>query len=199
MTDAINPPEAKRSNMSRYVMYGLLGLAAIWVFYQYMSPRPQPIQVAFLTYPADYDVDPTTARDYFWDNINYWEVVKRQWIGAAVIYRIKNRYVFSVQLQNPAKSDLEVEAWSGPRPRIDGLSAAGQRQRLTNELTGSLWPQKSPMPSGQRQLVAKIKIDREKKGAQQDLPQGFKPLPDTRVVLKDPSGRAVGVGDLDHQ
>jgi hypothetical protein len=55
------------------------------------------------------------------------------------------------------------------------------------------------MPSGRRQLVAKIKIDREKKGAQQDLPKGFKPLPDTRVTLKDPSGRAVGVGELDHQ
>jgi hypothetical protein len=197
MTDAINPPEGKRSTFNRYLMYGLLGLAAIWVFYQYMSPGPQPVQVAFLTFPAEYEVDPATGRDYFWDEIPFWEVVRRQWVGAAVVYRIKRRHVFSVQLQYPARSEIQVEAWSGPRPGTDGISAAQDRQRVLAELARSLWPAPGPLPLGQRVLVARLKIDREKKGAQVDLPSDFTPRPDTLVVLKDSSGRVVGEGVLD--
>ncbi len=197
MTDAINPPEPKRGNLNRYLMYGLLGLAAIWVFYQYMSPGPQPIQVAFLTYPAEYEVDPATGTDYFWDKIPFWEVVRRQYVGAAVIYRIKRRYMFSVQLQYPAATEIEVTARSGRQPSTDGLSAARDRERLLAQVARSLWPVTVPLPSGERRLVARAKIDRQKKRVRVDLPKDFKPLPDSRVVLKDPSGRVVGVGVLD--
>jgi hypothetical protein len=197
MTDAINPPEGKRSNFNRFLMYGLLGLAVVWIFYQYMSPSPQPVQVAYLTYPAEYEVDSVTGTDYFWDRIPYWEVVRRQWVGAAVIYQLKKRHVFSVQLQNPATSDREVTAVSAPQPSADGLSAAGERQRLAAGLTRSLWLAPAAPLAGRRRLVAKLTIPREKKAAQLDLPADFRPLPDTRVVLRDASGRVVGVGVLE--
>lgn len=155
MTDGMIPTQERRSPRSRMLLYILLGVAVIWMFYQYMSPGQNLLQVTRLRSPAGTQ------------------------LGAAGVVDVsRGRLVVMVRLAKPAPTDLRVQVFEPPRPLAGGVSAARDRQAQQAELVRSMLAgvvNYVPFMVTENKVVAAGTLPKGKDRTQFDLPQGFKP------------------------
>ncbi|MBU0515230.1 MAG: hypothetical protein KJ621_10710 [Proteobacteria bacterium] len=155
MTEGMIPTPERRSPRSRMLLYILLGVAVIWIFYQYMSPGQNLLQVTRLRSPAGTRLG-----------------------AAGVVDMSKGRLVVMVKLLKPAPSDLRVQVFEPPRPLAGGISAARDRQARQAELARGLLAgvvSYVPFVVTETKVVAAGTLPKGKDSLQFDLPQGFKP------------------------